>query len=119
MNDNFLRVYTANGRKYDLPVEVYRDGREFVAEHPAYVMESNITEVRLFSDEIDSPVRFILESLILSETETGFWTITLSENEFGSPQYDLEYYSTDQYGKRIRNSLILEWDHEEDELTAN
>ncbi len=118
MND-YLRVYTADSRTFDLPVAAWSDGRRFVADQPAHAEELNITEVCLFSEKIDRPVRFILESITLVEGEAGSWTVNLSENEFGSQQYDLEYYATEQFGESVDNPTVLHWNHEKEQMTGD
>jgi hypothetical protein len=94
-------------------------GGTFVADQPARAEELHITKVRLLSEEIDRPVRFTLPSLTLVEGEAGRWTVTIGENEFGLPQYDLEYYATEQFGQRVHQSAVMHWNHDNEEMSGD
>ena len=37
--------------------------------------------MRLFSDSLDSPVRFVLGSLAFVEEEAGVWTVTVKKDK--------------------------------------
>jgi hypothetical protein len=116
--NNCLIVYAADGCKIRLPIFRGFDG-SFVADHPARAEELSITEVRLMSEEIDLPVRFILESFPLVQEEAGIWTVLISENEYGHPQYGLEYYATEQFGEKVRDLAVMHWDHDREQMTGD
>ena len=67
-------------------------------QQPGRPEDLNITEMRFYSDTLESPIRFILESFTLLGGEEGRWTLTIAHRDYGPPDYDLEYYE-DGYPK--------------------
>ncbi len=116
--DNFLKIFDADGRKYDVPVDIADRGRMFVAEHPMLAEDLNVTEVRLISDNLDCPIRFVLESFRLVG-EAGHWSITIREDDLGIPEYHLEYYATKYFDRKSKNSPVMQWDHVKEEMTGD
>jgi hypothetical protein len=49
----------------------------------------------------------------------GIWTVLISENEYGHPQYGLEYYATEQFGENVRDLAVMHWDHDREQLTGD
>lgn len=116
--DNFLRITDADGAQYDLPVDVAGGGREFVAEHPMLASELNITSVCLVSEHLEGRINFVLEHFTLVE-EAGRWTVTVREGYLGIPEYHLEYYATESFGRKVKHPTVYQWDHEKEEMAGN
>lgn len=116
---NSLIIFVADGRNFALPVVVMDSGCTFVADQPARAEELNVIDVRLNSEELERPVRFILESFILEEGEAGCWAVTLGKNDFGIQKYDLEYYATEKLGKAVRSPALFYWNHQREEMTGD
>jgi hypothetical protein len=102
---NCFRLITSDSA-VDLPIGVSSGGYCFSAEMPA--LSGDVVEVRLFSDALERPLRFILESFLL-DNEVGSWAIRVSESALGLDRFDLEYYATHMYGERIRHPSVFQW----------
>jgi hypothetical protein len=116
--DHYLKLIDANGREYDVPVQVSADRLTFNAEQPTLAGKWDITEVRLISDYLVCPIRFILTSFCLEE-ESGDWMVTVSDDELGLQEYHLEYNTVEKFGEKVKHSVMMQWDHEKDEMRGN
>ncbi len=117
--DSYFEVHVTDGRKFTFPVTEV-SGKEFFADQPARAEALVVTEVRLFSDSLDSPVRFVLDSLSFVEEEAGVWTVSVTKDKLGiKNKYHLEYYATSQFGEEIRHPTVLSWDHKKDHMVVD
>jgi hypothetical protein len=98
------------------PTYRHRNKGNSKVQQPGRPEDLNITEMRFYSDTLESPIRFILESFTLLGGEEGRWTLTIAHRDYGPPDYDLEYYATIQFGKRVHQTPVFQWDHEKEEM---
>lgn len=112
-----IRISAADNRTLDLPASLSRGthSRTFIADQPASAAALDVVEVRLTSEGIDCPVRFVF-GLHIVETEAGLWTVTLNEDDDGPSRWHLEYYTTEHFGRKVRNPPVFQWDHETEDM---
>lgn len=135
---NVLQVITADGTTIELPLRHQSFGdsypelrsddesappvvgeEEYFADHPSHSRDLEVTEVRFYSEALEKPVRFIVESFTLSDGEEGHWAMTITRRDYGPPDYELEYYMTKQNCKVLREPLCFQWDNEKEEIVVN
>ena len=115
-----MRIQTDKGN-FDLPAResVFQSTATYRAEQSGLETELAVTGVRLLGPP--TPVHFALgeRGIPILATERGLWTITISQGTLGLKHYDLEYYTTELYGERIRHGAVFGWDAGKEALTGN
>ena len=79
-----------------------------------------ILDVRLFEGP-DPVIRFAMaDGGITLADESGVWTIELGKPKGrGRASSHLQYYATKQFGRKVKNPVVFEWDQEREELVGN
>ena len=125
---NFLMIFVEGRHLFDIPIASHGGGvesndnnhREFVADQPARSEELNVTEVRLYSEQLPKPVRFLLPSVTVLAGEAARWTVTGRKRTIiASLDFELEYYVRERFGEVVRHPTVLTWSTEKEEMEAN
>jgi hypothetical protein len=112
---NVLVLRTVDNRTIELPVRATDKGRRFLADQTALPEELDIADICLIR-QVGPPIHFALETFVLLEGEVGSWEITIGDGDDGLPQFDLEYQMLEQFGETVWPPLIMQWDHEKQDL---
>jgi hypothetical protein len=115
----YMEIHSADEATFTIPLEHLMSKDEYSAEQPLCAKQLNIIEVLFYSDTLEKPVRFALESFTLSEGEEGRWTLTINRRIAGPRKYDLEYCVTAQHGKPLREPLCFQYDHDKQDMVVS
>lgn len=115
--DDRLELQTADGRTLTFPMTRV-DATRLVADTHCEA-EVNVTEVHVFSDALDRPRRVEVPSLTMLAGERGRWTVTVNRDQDGDDACGVEYFATEQFGERVREPVISQWDEEKEEMVAD
>lgn len=111
-----LSVHDVSGKVFELPAQSWGRGT-FYCEHPRQHGSVCIAEIRLVSELLECPVRFILQAFTLSD-EAGEWEIRRRDRG-GEPRFVLEYRVIEQDGQRLRSPVCMHWNHRKCEMESD